>query len=879
MPGPSESPTIAIIVPLFKHSMLVVDALESALRQKSRYPFIIIVVNDGCPFPESDLQIKSLLAIYPGIIRYVVQNNAGLSAARNTGIDYALSKFPTVQAIYFLDADNRILPGAIEAAYTKLIQEPEISWVYPNIDMFGISRYFDYCGPYSVLRHTRDNICEAGSLVHRRVFDAGVRFDENMKLGYEDWDFWLSAVSHGFRGAHHPYFGFQYRNRAESMLSLSHRDNAEIESYLQRKHAPLLGKRGLMRLESMEAFRYAIVFIDTNEVLLTTGHSEPSLTTSQAEFDELLWRNITVPGMQYIPPFLILMTRVAFDRLSQSGLILWVLHETELTLKDMNISCLIIDPAPADAFEVKNEGRARDSDVIALGRDLVCSLIRDIEGSWIEQILSPNVDMKVSTKTVTVPRQPVFTTIPKGTVVVGLLSRILFWQASPYQLAANRPWVWRELTIPPPHSLYSVVRAAFADEVVYPWPATTRNIGFVLPMAGFGGVDRVAYNLAQQFKEVGWHAHLFVIGQSRIKIPSEFANSFTSINFLNDAAFGGWDPDSDYQGTTLPAARNNPRAINRIVAALAWLDVVVNCHASEFNAAAANLRRLGVKTAAHLHLLDLTAHGRSVGHPLIALAYEHAYDLILCNSQQLLAWMHGAGIPYEKLVHVPNAPGYPVDEARRETSLAERRSPAKRRINALYIGRLDRQKGIDRLAELVQRTRELDLLIDWRIVGSSVSGDCPTPPILQALLEPPVFESEQLISIFGWADVLVLLSDYEGVPLSVLEAQRLGVVVIATNVGALPEIISHGKTGFLVERETAVEETLHLLGYLIGVPALRSRIASTAASQVIEWPEAAGAAICRIEALVAADQKRPAPLASVVNAHTPPLSLSGPSAG
>jgi glycosyltransferase involved in cell wall biosynthesis len=849
MPGPSNSPLIAILVPLFKHSVLVVDALESAISQKSRYPFTIIVVNDGCPFEESDLVMKSILAVCPGI-RYVVQRNSGLSAARNTGIDYALANFPMVQAIYFMDADNAILSGAIDTAYTKLANEPETSWIYPNIDMFGIKRNFDYGGPYSLLMHTQHNISEAGSLVHRRVFDAGIRFDEKMKLGYEDWDFWLTAAARGFRGAQHPHFGFRYRNRGESMLSQAHRDNGEIQSYMQRKHAPLLSSRNLMRLESMEAFRYAIIFTDTDEVLLTSGSSDPATAISHAEFDELLWRNIVLPTRQYIPSFFVLMTRATFDRLSQLGLILWVLHDSEVALKEMNFSCLVIESEAGQAIEVKPGGRASESDVLAVGRELVCAAIHAADTKWIEGVVSPCDEMKVLTKTVTVSGGPGFASMSRGSVAFALLIKIRSWRASPYRAAAERSWIWREFSVPPPHTLYFNVRAAFSGEVVYPSPSTTaRNIGFVLPIASFGGVERVAYNLAQQFTRAGWRVHLFVIGQTRIEIPSEFASSVASMNFLSDPAFDGFDPKSEYQGTALPAARNNPHATSRIVAALAWLDAVVNCHSGEFNAAAADLRRLGVRTVAHLHILDLSPLGRSVGHPLIALAYEHAYDLILCNSQQLMSWMHAAGIPYGKLLRVRNAPGHPVDATCRESILAQRRSPSNRRLNVLYMGRLDRQKGIDRLAEVVQQTRDLDLPVDWRIVGSSVTGDSSAPPILQYLLESAVFDSEQLTSLLSWADVMVLFSDYEGVPLSILEAQRLGVVVISTNVGALSEIISPGKNGFLIERSTAIEQTISLLKTLVEVPSLRSKIAA-AASQVTEWPEAAADLINRVTALV-----------------------------
>ena len=475
----SDSPIVAVVIPLFKHSVLVADALESVLSQRSQYPFRAIVVNDGCPFQESDLQIKSIQAVHPGLVSYVVQRNRGLSAARNTGIQYALTHFPSVQAIYFLDADNTILPEALGTAYSKLVREPETSWIYPNIDMFGIRRNFDYSGPYSLFRHALYNICEAGSLVHRRVFDAGIRFDETMKLGYEDWDFWLTAAASGFRGAQHPNFGFCYRNRGESMLSQAHRDDGEIQVELRRKHAALLGRRGLMRLEANEAYRYAILFIDTNEVLLTSGGSGKSAVMPQTEFDELFWRNIVLPTGQAIPPFFVLMTRATFDELSQMSLILWVLHDCEVTLKDNAISCLLIDPASSHSFEVKPGGKASHSDVLALGRDLACAVVRDVDTNWIERVLAPDDEMKVSIKTITVPRQPGLAATPKGTAAFALLVRIRSWRASRYSTAGQRSWIWRELTVPPPHALYMKVRDAFGGEVVYPFEVASKGLPII----------------------------------------------------------------------------------------------------------------------------------------------------------------------------------------------------------------------------------------------------------------------------------------------------------------------------------------------------------------------------------------------------------------
>jgi glycosyltransferase involved in cell wall biosynthesis len=853
-----DEPIVAVVIPLFAHSVLVADALESALSQRCGFSFCIVVVNDGCPFQESALQVKSIQTVRPDVVHYVVQPNRGLSAARNTGIDYALAHFPSLQAIYFLDSDNAILPGALEAAWSSLQANPGTSWIYPNIDMFGITRNFDYRGDYSVFRHAFYNICEAGSMVHRRVFDAGIRFDETMKSGYEDWDFWLTAAEKGFRGAHHPHFGFRYRNRGESMLSQAHRDDKEIRSELRRKHASLIGQRGLMRLETLESPRYAILFTDTNEGMLTSGHAYSATAISHVEIDERLWRNIVFPGGQGLPPFFVFMTHAAWILMSQTGLILWVLYHFEVTLKDMAISSIVIHSDQGEAFEIRGGGKIANSDVLAIRLDTLRAVIREADTSWIEGLLSPGESKGVSTETLALPHTAGLSAEPKGTVALAFLVKIRSWRASRYRFAASRAWIWRDLSVPPLDALYLKVQEAFGGEVDYPSASpATRNIGFILPIASFGGVERVAYNLAQQFCSAGWQVHLYVIGQSRIEVPAEFRSSIASINFLQDPAFGAWDPETEYQGTALSASRKHPRAVNRLVAALAWLDVVVNCHTGEFNAAAAQLRRIGVRTVSHLHILDLSPYGRSVGHPILALAYEHAYDLIVCNSRQLAAWMHAAGIPAEKLLLVPNAPGHPLDQATRESILAERaerQESPKLSLNALYLGRLDRQKGIDRLAEVVRQTRELDLPVEWRIVGSAITGQETLPPILQGLREPPVFDGQSLTALFAWADVMVLLSEFEGVPLSVLEAQRLGVVVIATNVGALSEIVSNGKNGFLVETDTAIEQAVALLRLFAEVPELRSAVASNAASQVIEWPQAARALIARIDAMVDAER-------------------------
>jgi len=53
--------------------------------------------------------------------------------------------------------------------------------------------------------------------------------------------------------------------------------------------------------------------------------------------------------------------------------------------------------------------------------------------------------------------------------------------------------------------------------------------------------------------------------------------------------------------------------------------------------------------------------------------------------------------------------------------------------------------------------------------------------------------------VLGAADIFVLSSDYEGNPLSVIEAMAAGLPIVSTAVGGVPELLQNGKEGFIVQ--------------------------------------------------------------------------------
>src|SRR3546814_14338180 len=87
--------------------------LFRSLGHRTDFAVAVILVNDGCSFEETDWVCREFAAARPGLVFYLNRRNGGLSAARNTGIAFALAAFPKLDAVYFLDSDHRLHPGLL----------------------------------------------------------------------------------------------------------------------------------------------------------------------------------------------------------------------------------------------------------------------------------------------------------------------------------------------------------------------------------------------------------------------------------------------------------------------------------------------------------------------------------------------------------------------------------------------------------------------------------------------------------------------------------------------------------------------------------------------------------------------------------------------
>lgn len=208
----APAPLVSIIVPLFNSSSTIAETLDSALNQAGP-PFEVIVVNDGST--DDGAAIARACADRDDRVRVIDQPNAGLSAARNTGIDHARGEW-----LLFLDADDWLLPGALRTL-TDRVTTARASAACGSVvicDRHGHALTVHRPGAEGVgLNDLLDRtfLTPHGHIIHRDALGPE-RFDTSLRV-VEDLDLWLRLAGRGLVWACTPEPVARYRVRPGSL--------------------------------------------------------------------------------------------------------------------------------------------------------------------------------------------------------------------------------------------------------------------------------------------------------------------------------------------------------------------------------------------------------------------------------------------------------------------------------------------------------------------------------------------------------------------------------------------------------------------------------------------------------------------------------------
>ncbi|WP_036283039.1 glycosyltransferase [Methylocystis sp. ATCC 49242] len=806
---------IAFVVPLYKHSQLVCEAIQSVLAasQESGIEVSVVIVDDGCPHLSSHLTSLSLSIANEQI--YCIRGpNKGLSSARNRGIEYILAKLPNVEGIFFLDADNMLEPHSVRSMKDALDKHPDADWFYPDINMFGLNWHGSYAGNYLPLIHAVANISEAGSLVRTRVFLQGQRFDENMKSGYEDWDFWLSIVEAGFRGMNWPGLGFRYRKRPESMLADSHREHAHISNYMKHKHRWTGDAKSLLFLEMSDLPRYAIFLADEARVVLTSNAQSTRESMRLDDYRKLFVSAMKQPNSFHPGSFLVITTSNTLSAINDLHISNWILFDLERRTQSKNLAVTELFQCSDEFVEPSSVDWSgwTDAQIAMVSMTLAREILEDAQDLRIRSVTTKEPEIGVNRRRVATPSSA--DSLGAKSAVFYLVS--FFMELRAYGGAFVRQWpaTLMKMGAPDRSAVYELMCWNLGvDGMQAGADVAAIDVAFLLPILEFGGVERVACAVASALKRRGMRCHAVVIGASRVDWGPTLREAFDSLNFVDSSKFQGWSGPL-YEGTKLPAWDNESVA-SGVAGFFTSYDVVLSCNGSAMFGIFRKLQQIGIVTSAYLHVNDITQTGRIVGHPQLALAYDHALDLVITCSNQLGAELLGRGMASDKIVIVPNAPGINEELLRTRDWVSHRRARAEKKLglNVLLMGRFDYQKGLDRIQRLLSIDWD-DYNIRFRLVGKSVIDQHEAKHINHTRIESAVYDPDSLIELLEWADVLLLPSHYEGLPLVAIEAMIAGVVTVVTETGALRELIANGENGFIVSQESCVEDMTKRLVYL-----------------------------------------------------------------
>jgi glycosyltransferase involved in cell wall biosynthesis len=185
-----------------------------------------------------------------------------------------------------------------------------------------------------------------------------------------------------------------------------------------------------------------------------------------------------------------------------------------------------------------------------------------------------------------------------------------------------------------------------------------------------------------------------------------------------------------------------------------------------------------------------------------------SYDKIIFLYSELAEQAKKLGLPEEKIRIIPNGIDvekiFDIRKQLKAKSIRKKYGITEDEQVILYVGRLVKVKRVEILIKVIKKLLKKKLKVKGLIVG-----DGPQRTELEEMAYPMnnhihftgYISEEEKFECYQIADLFMLPSVSEGLPTVLLEAASFGLPIIATNIHGIPDIVIHGKTGFLVNRE------------------------------------------------------------------------------
>lgn len=225
---------VSIIIPCYNQAQYLPEALKSILEQ-THTNWECIIVDDGSP--DNTEKVAQEWLLKDGRFKYFRKENGGLSSARNYGIQNAVGKY-----ILTLDSDDKYEKTFIEKGLVVLLERKNVGVVSSWGIRFMEGKQFGEFRPIG--KSLNDFLfCNAAigtSMFRKECWLKVGGYDENMHLGYEDWEFYIKICKSGWEVYIIEEILFFYRQHPVSMRTVALNDHdTEIKKYIFKKHKEL----------------------------------------------------------------------------------------------------------------------------------------------------------------------------------------------------------------------------------------------------------------------------------------------------------------------------------------------------------------------------------------------------------------------------------------------------------------------------------------------------------------------------------------------------------------------------------------------------------------------------------------------------------------
>ena len=181
---------ISVIIPTYNRKKTLARAIQSVINQ-SLSPFEILIIDDGSNDGTEEWVKENFQNI-----KYIYQNNRGVSSARNIGIENANGDW-----VAFLDSDDEWLSNKLHEQVKAIESNPKIKlfhtneiWVRNGVRVNQMKKHKKYGGYIFEKCLDMCRVSPSSVLIQKEVFDNIGVFDESLRV-CEDYDLWLRITS------------------------------------------------------------------------------------------------------------------------------------------------------------------------------------------------------------------------------------------------------------------------------------------------------------------------------------------------------------------------------------------------------------------------------------------------------------------------------------------------------------------------------------------------------------------------------------------------------------------------------------------------------------------------------------------------------------